>query len=71
MGIELKADEIEALAKHFLAGNSSLLELEERPGLTSASLTLTEEDSAEIAGLADRIPLLNHRGQLRGRFGPL
>lgn len=55
MGVELKADEIDALAKHLLAGNTSPLELEERPGLTSATLAFTEEDSAEIAGLADRI----------------
>ena len=55
MGVELKPDEIEALAKHLLAGNAAPLELQERPGLTSATLTFTDEDNAEIAGLADRI----------------
>lgn len=54
-GMELKPHEAEALAKHLLAGNSTPLQLEERPGLTSATLTLTKEDIAEIDGLADRI----------------
>ncbi|WCJ62730.1 DUF5677 domain-containing protein [Agrobacterium tumefaciens] len=57
MGVELKASEIEDLAKHLLAGKTSPFELEERPGLMSATLTFTEEDNAEIAGLADRITL--------------
>lgn len=55
MGVELQTHEIEALAKHLLAGDTSPLELEERPGLTSATLTFTEEDSAEFAGLTQRI----------------
>ncbi|WP_127091670.1 DUF5677 domain-containing protein [Aquabacter cavernae] len=53
-GIELKPHETEALAKHLLAGNCTPLQLEERPGLMSATLTLTEEDIDEIADLADR-----------------
>jgi len=55
MGIELKPHETEALAKHLLDGNTAPLQLEERPGLTEVTLTFTEEDGAEIAGLADRI----------------
>ncbi|ODT90075.1 MAG: hypothetical protein ABS86_04410, partial [Sphingobium sp. SCN 64-10] len=55
IGIELEVSEIEDLAKHLLAGNTSPLELEERPGLTSATLTFTEADNAEIAGLVARI----------------
>lgn len=55
MGVELEASEIEDLAKNLIAGNTSPLELEERPGLASATLTFTEEDNAEIAGLAGRI----------------
>lgn len=54
-GIKLKPHEVEALAKHLLAGNTAPLQLEERPGLTSVTLTLTEEDGAAIARLADRI----------------
>lgn len=55
IGITLKGHEVEALSKHALAGNTSPLELEERPGLASATLTFTAEDGEEIAGLADRI----------------
>jgi hypothetical protein len=55
MGLVLRDYEVEALAKHVLAGNRSALELEERPGLTSATLTFTAEDGEEIAGLAKGI----------------
>jgi hypothetical protein len=55
MGLALKDHELEALAKHALAGNATPLELKERPGLTSATLTFTAEDSEEITGIAKRI----------------
>jgi len=55
LGIELKTHEVEALAKHLLAGNTSPFELEGRPGLKGVTLTFTEEDNAELTGLADRI----------------
>lgn len=55
MGLELRDKELETLASHVLAGNISPLELEERPGLASATLTFTAEDGEEIAGLAKRI----------------
>lgn len=54
-GIELKEHEVEALTKHILAGRAEPIELEERPGRTSATLTFTEEDGAEIAALSGRI----------------
>jgi hypothetical protein len=55
MGIELKPHEAEALVKHLLAGNTAPLQLDERLGLTSATLTFTAEDNTEITSLADRI----------------
>lgn len=55
MGIELQPHEAEALAEHVLAGNTAQIQLEERPGQTSATITLTAEDGAELSRLADRI----------------
>lgn len=54
-GIDLRPHETEALAKHLLAGGKGPIILDERPGLTGATLTLTEEDAAEIRALPDRI----------------
>jgi hypothetical protein len=55
LGLVLKGHEVDAFVKHVLAGNTSPLELEERPGLEAATLTFTAEDGEEIAGLARRI----------------
>jgi Family of unknown function (DUF5677) len=54
-GIDLHPHETEALAKHLLARGKGPITLEERPGLTGATLTLTEEDATEIRALSDRI----------------
>lgn len=54
-GIELHPHETEALAKHLLGGDKGPVTLDERPGLTEAKITLTDEDAAEIRGLPDRI----------------
>src|SRR5690606_20102746 len=54
-GIDLRPHETEALAKQLLPGGNGPIMLDERPGLTGATLTLTEEDATEIRALSDRI----------------
>jgi hypothetical protein len=54
-GLELKPHETEALAKHLMAGNNGPIQLDERPGMTEATLGLTAEDGAELDALGGRI----------------
>lgn len=54
-GIDLHPHETEALAKHLLGGGRGPIALDERPGLTGTTLTLTEEDATEIRVLSDHI----------------
>lgn len=54
-GIELLPHESEALAKNALAGGTWPLNLDERPGLTQATIALTDADIAEIRALPERM----------------
>lgn len=54
-GIDLHPHETEALAKHLLAGGTGPVMLDERPGLSVATLALNAEDAAEIRAMPGRI----------------